>query len=178
MLYPRKLLGSSCCVQWPAPPTAFSARGCDAARAAQDGRKAAPDGTPSRSARRLGPRPRAGQLVVHLPARALSSATVSASGRGRLPDRPLGARVRARSDPRPPSPDPARSTADHDLFCPVRSQLHVVFYFFMSGQPRIYHATTEYRRGSQGLLRGFAEPRSIYGPAGPLAPQPQQGARA
>ena len=109
-----------------------------------------------------------------------SSATVSASGRGRLPDRPLGARVRARSDPRPPSPDPARSTADHDLFFPVRSQLHVVFYmyFFMSGQPRIYLATTEYRSGSQGLLRGFAEPRSIYGPAGPLAPQPQQGARA
>ena len=105
---------------------------------------------------------------------AQSTAQSAAPGRGLQPDRPLGARVRARSDPRPPSPEPARLTADRDCSFPVCSQLHVVFYFVMSGQPHIYHATTEYRRGSQGLLRGFAEPRSFYGPAGPLVPRPQQ----
>ena len=49
------------------------------------------------------------------------SAVRAASCRGLQPNFPLGARARARYGPRQPLPDPARSTADRELFSPMRS---------------------------------------------------------
>ena len=76
-------------------------------------------------------------------------------------------------------PDPARSTADRDFFylaCPTAAAgRDVLFNLFMTGLSLIYHPTADYSCGSQGLPRGFAEPRSLYGPAGSLgvAPEPE-----
>ena len=54
----------------------------------------------------------------------------------------------------------------------------MVFYFFMTGQPLIYHPTADYKHTSPWLPRGFARPRRLHGPAGSLGQKPQQPATA